>query len=83
MYEGYTNSGPGRLRVPELTQTNGPGFSLCAALLESLNHRVLDFEVTQQNHSGWNGSPEYSRLERDREYLVSKRRLSRKNLVDI
>ena len=31
---GCTNSGPGRLRVPEVTWTDGLGFSLCAALLE-------------------------------------------------
>ena len=32
---GCTNSGPGR-RVPEMVWTDGPGFSLCAAPLESL-----------------------------------------------
>ena len=32
---GCANSGPGRLGVPEMIQTDGPGFSLCAAPLES------------------------------------------------
>ena len=40
--QGYTNSRPGSLGVLEMTQMDGPGFSLCAAPLESL---VLDFEV--------------------------------------
>ena len=31
-----TNSGPGSLGVPEMMQTDGPGFSLCAASLELL-----------------------------------------------
>ena len=34
LYEGCANSGPGKLRVPEMTQTDGPGFSLCAVLLK-------------------------------------------------
>ena len=34
LYEGCTNSGPGRLEVPEVTRTDGPGFSLYAILLE-------------------------------------------------
>ena len=33
--QGGVNSGPGGHRVPELVQTEGPGFSLCAAPLES------------------------------------------------
>ena len=32
--KGCANSGPGSLGVPEITQTDGPGFSLCAAPLE-------------------------------------------------
>ena len=32
--QGDVNSGPGGRRVPELVQTEGPGFSLCAAPLE-------------------------------------------------
>ena len=36
LFEGCTNSGPGGLGVPELMQTDGPGFSLCAAPLELL-----------------------------------------------
>ena len=40
LFEGHANSGPGSLGVPEMTQMDGPGFSLCAAPLES-----LDFEV--------------------------------------
>ena len=31
---GCTNSGPGRLGIPEVTWMDGLGFSLCAALLE-------------------------------------------------
>ena len=33
--KGGVDSGPGGHGVPELMQTNGPGFSLCAAPLES------------------------------------------------
>ena len=33
--KGCANFGPGSLRVPEMTWTDGPGFSLCAAPLES------------------------------------------------
>ena len=43
-----------------------------AYVLCCLDRRVLDFEVTQYNGSGRNGSPEYSRPERDREDSVSK-----------
>ena len=32
---GCANSRPGSLGVPEMTWTDGPGFSLCAAPLES------------------------------------------------
>ena len=32
--QGYTNSRPGSLGVPEMTQVDRPGFSLCAAPLE-------------------------------------------------
>ena len=32
---GCANSRPGRLRIPEVMRTDGPGFSLCAAPLES------------------------------------------------
>ena len=32
--QGGVNSGPGGHRVPELMQTDGRGFSLCAAPLE-------------------------------------------------
>ena len=35
LFEGCANSGPGRLGVPEMTWTDGPGFSLCTVLLES------------------------------------------------
>ena len=33
--KGDINSGPGGCGVPELVWTDGPGFSLCAAPLES------------------------------------------------
>ena len=33
--QGSVNFRPGGYRVPELMQTDGPGFSLCAAPLES------------------------------------------------
>ena len=33
--KGDVNSGPGGRGVPELVWTDGPGFSLCAAPLES------------------------------------------------
>ena len=33
--KGGVNSGPGGHRVPEMMRTDGPGFSLCAAPLES------------------------------------------------
>ena len=33
--KGGIDSGPGDHRVPELVRTEGPGFSLCAAPLES------------------------------------------------
>ena len=33
--KGDVNSGPGGHRVPELVRIDGPGFSLCAAPLES------------------------------------------------
>ena len=33
--KGDVNSGPDGCGVPELVQTDGPGFSLCAAPLES------------------------------------------------
>ena len=32
--QGYANSRPGRLRVPEVMWMDGPSFSLCAALLK-------------------------------------------------
>ena len=32
--QGCTNSRPGRLRIPEVMQSNGLGFSLCAVLLD-------------------------------------------------
>ena len=32
--KGGVNSRPGGRGVPEMTQTDGPGFSLCAAPLE-------------------------------------------------
>ena len=32
--KGCANSGPGGLGVPEMTQRDGPGVSLCAAPLE-------------------------------------------------
>ena len=35
MGKGGVNSGPGGRGVLEMTQTDGPGFSLCAASLES------------------------------------------------
>ena len=34
--KGCVNSGPGGHGVPEVMQTDGPGFSLCAVPLESL-----------------------------------------------
>ena len=40
---GCTNSGP--VRVPEMMWIDGPGFSLCAASLESLG---LGFRGVQQ-----------------------------------
>ena len=33
--QGGANSGPGSLGVPEMMWIDGPGFSLCAAHLES------------------------------------------------
>ena len=33
--QGGVNSGPGSRGVPEWVRTDGPGFSLCAAPLES------------------------------------------------
>ena len=36
LFEGCANSGPDRLGIPEMMGTDGPGFSLCAAPLESL-----------------------------------------------
>ena len=33
--KGDVNSGPGGHGVPELVRIDGPGFSLCAVLLES------------------------------------------------
>ena len=32
--QGHTNSRLGRIRIPEVTQTDGLGFSLCAAPLD-------------------------------------------------
>ena len=54
-----------------MTQMNGPGFSLCAAPLESSGPVFQsDMVRTAEEDRG----PEYSRPERDRENLVSKRR---------
>ena len=37
--KGCANSGPGGHGVPEMMRTDGPGFSLCAAPLESSGPR--------------------------------------------
>ena len=68
--QGCANSGPGRLGVPEVVQTDGPGFSLCAAPLE-LSGPVFRSDTVRTAEG--DGSPEYLRLERDRENLVCER----------
>ena len=40
--KGCANSGPGSLRVLEMMWTDRPGFSLCAAPLESLGPGFQD-----------------------------------------
>ena len=70
LYKGCANTGPGRLGVPEMTQMDGPGFSLCAAPLESLGP---GFRGARQNGRGRSRSPEYFRPERDGGDLESKR----------
>ena len=42
--QGGINSRPGDRRVLELVQTDGPGFSLCAAPLESSGPGFCDVE---------------------------------------
>ena len=53
-----------------MMQMDGPGFSLCAASLESLGP---GFRSALQNGRGRSRSLEYSRPERDGEDLESKR----------
>ena len=53
MDERGVNSGPGSYGVPDGVRTDGPGFSLCAATLESFG------PVKQQNTTrSWSGEPE-------------------------
>ena len=37
--------GPGRLRVPEMTQMDRLGFSLCAALLDIIGSYISEYTV--------------------------------------
>ena len=49
--QGHVNSGPGGRRVPELMWTDGPGFRLCAAPLESSGpgfHGIVTLRVTPE-----------------------------------
>ena len=71
--QGCTNSGSGRLGIPEVMQMDGLGFSLCAALLEIVRSCISKWHG--RNHSRKNGGLEYSRPERDGGTL-SKRVLS-------
>ena len=75
---GCANSGPG-LGVPEMTWTDRPGFSLCAAPLESLGP---GFWGAWQGGRGRSRSLEYSRLERDGEDLDKEGQDLVTNLVD-
>ena len=47
--QGGINSGPGSYGVPEGEQTNGPGFSLCAAPLELLGPVFQDGRDDRMN----------------------------------
>ena len=60
--QGCTNSGPGILRIPGVTQTDRLVFSLYAAPLEIVRSCISKWHG--QNHSRKNGGPEYSRPER-------------------
>ena len=59
--QGCTNSGPGRLGILEVMQTDGLGFSLCAMLLEIIGSCISKWHG--QNYSGENGGPVCSRPE--------------------
>ena len=59
--QGCTDSRPGRLRILEVTQTDGLGFSLCAAPLDIIRSCISS--STGQNHSRENRGPVYSRPE--------------------
>ena len=47
--KGGVNSGPGSHRIPERVRTDGPGFSLCAAPLESSGPGFQDRRVGRMN----------------------------------
>ena len=47
--KGSVNSGPDSYRVPDGVQINGPGFSLCAAPLESSGPGFQDRRVHGMN----------------------------------
>ena len=47
--QGGINSGPGSHGIPEGVQIDGPGFSLCAASLESSGPEFRDGRVDEMN----------------------------------
>ena len=56
--QGGVDSRPGGRRVPELVQTDGPGFSLCAAPLESSGPGFHDMEQRFGNERRSSGIPD-------------------------
>ena len=66
LYEGYADSRPGSLRVLEMMWMDRPGFSLCAAPLESSGP---GFQGVWQDGRGRSRSLEYARPEGDGEDL--------------
>ena len=61
---GCANSEPGRLRILGMTQMDGLGFSLCAALLDIVRSCISKWQG--QDYSRAKGGLVYSRLERGR-----------------
>ena len=67
----YANSGPGRFGIPEVTQMDGLGFSLCAALLDIV--RSYYFKVAWVRTTAGRTEVRCVLDQRGSEGLVSKR----------
>ena len=52
LHEYCTNSGPGRFGVPEMTQMDGLGFSLCAAPLDIIRSCISEYMGLEPQKGG-------------------------------